>query len=31
MVRVSGYSAYFVELDTSLQNAIMERTQHDIA
>lgn len=30
MVRVSGYSAYFVELEESLQNAIMARTQHNI-
>jgi formate C-acetyltransferase len=30
MVRVSGYSAYFTELDEALQNAIMDRTQHNV-
>ncbi len=28
MVRVGGYSAYFVDLPTSLQNEIIKRTEH---
>ena len=30
VVRVAGYSAYFVELDESLQNDIIARTEHRI-
>nr|WP_312577035.1 pyruvate formate lyase family protein [Sedimentibacter sp.] len=30
LVRVAGYSAYFVDLDKSLQNAIISRTQHTV-
>ena len=29
MVRVAGYSAYFVELSTALQNDIISRNAHD--
>ncbi len=28
VVRVAGYSAYFVELDESLQDDIIARTEH---
>ncbi len=31
VVRVSGFSAYFVALEESLQNEIMRRTEHQIA
>ena len=30
IVRVTGYSAYFVELDRNLQNQIMKRTVHQV-
>ena len=30
MVRVGGYSAYFVDLPTSLQNEIIKRTEHTV-
>ena len=30
MVRVGGYSAYFVDLPTSLQNEIIQRTEHSV-
>ena len=29
MVRVAGYSAYFVELSTALQNDIISRNAHN--
>lgn len=29
LVRIAGYSAYFVELSEDLQNDLIERTQHD--
>jgi formate C-acetyltransferase len=28
MVRISGYNAYFVELNRDLQMEIIERTEH---
>lgn len=28
MVRVAGYSAFFVDLDEKLQNNVIERTEH---
>jgi formate C-acetyltransferase len=31
LVRVAGYSAYFVELSPELQDDILERTAHEIA
>ena len=31
VVRVAGYSAYFVELSKDLQNEIMSRTEHQDA
>lgn len=31
IVRVSGFSAYFVALEESLQNEIIRRTEHQIA
>jgi pyruvate-formate lyase len=31
VVRVAGYSAYFIELDTELQNEIIQRTEFDDA
>jgi pyruvate formate-lyase/glycerol dehydratase family glycyl radical enzyme len=31
LVRVAGYSAYYVELSPDLQNDILERTEHEIA
>ena len=30
MVKVAGYSAYFASLDKSLQNQIIERTEHNV-
>ena len=30
MVKVAGYSAYFASLDKSLQNQIIERTEHSV-
>jgi pyruvate-formate lyase len=30
MVRVGGYSAYFVDLPASLQDEIIARTMHEI-
>ena len=30
MVRVAGYSAFFVDLPVAVQNEIMERTSEDI-
>ena len=30
MVRVGGYSAYFVDLPISLQNEIIKRTEHSM-
>ena len=30
MIRVSGYSAYFVELDESVQDVIIDRTLHTV-
>jgi len=29
LVRVAGYSAFFVDLDISLQENIISRTEHD--
>ena len=30
MVRVAGYSAYFVSIDKDLQNDIIRRTEHSV-
>ena len=30
MVRVAGYSAYFVSIDKDLQNDIIRRTEHNV-
>jgi formate C-acetyltransferase len=30
MVRISGYNAYFVELNSDLQNELIERTEHGL-
>ena len=30
VVRVSGYNANFIELDKFVQDAVIERTQHDM-
>ena len=30
LIRVAGYSAFFVELDPKIQNDIIDRTTHDI-
>ena len=30
IVRVTGYSAYFVELDNALRNRIIKRTVHEV-
>ena len=31
LVRVSGYTAYFVDLNRSMQDEIIDRTEHDLA
>ena len=30
MVRIGGYSEYFVGLSTAMQQSIIERTEHDM-
>lgn len=30
IVRVSGYNAHFVEMDKFVQDAVIERVEHDI-
>ena len=30
MVRVAGYSAYFVSIDKDLQNDLIRRTEHSV-